>query len=104
MKKKYILFAVFMATVTVLSGCTKKTAQDEAATSESTQAAAETTESGTDAGESSSSIDVSNLKTTTLLDVDLDKLVTLGEYKGIEVVLSKKEVTDEDVASSLKSG
>ncbi len=104
MKKKYILFAVFMATVTVLSGCTKKTAQDEAATSESTQAAAETTESGTDAGESSSSIDVSNLKTTTLLDVDLDKLVTLGEYKGIEVVLSKKEVTDEDVESSLKSG
>lgn len=103
MKKKYILFAVFMATVTVLSGCTRKTAQDEA-TSESTEAPAEAAESGTDAEESSSSIDVSGLKTTTLMDVDLDKLVTLGEYKGIEVVLSKKEVTDEDVENSLKSG
>lgn len=104
MKKKYILFAVFMATVTVLSGCTRKTAQDEAVTSESTEAPAEAAESGTDAEESASSIDVSGLKTTTLMDVDLDKLVTLGEYKGIEVVLSKKEVTDEDVENSLKSG
>ncbi len=103
MKKKYILFAVFMATVTVLSGCTKKTATDESTGTETAETATEASESGTDAEGSSSSIDVSNLKTTTLMDVDLDKLVQLGEYKGIEVTLSKKEVTDEDVESSLNS-
>jgi trigger factor len=100
MKKKYILFAVFTATAVMLSGCSKKTATEPEAEAQVTETGAETTESS---AASSGNIDVSNLKTTTLADVDLDKLVQLGEYKGITVDVTKKEVTDADVEDSLKS-
>ncbi len=102
MKKKYILFAVFTATAVMLSGCSKKAATETEADAQATETGAETTESG-DGAASSGTIDVSNLKTTTLADVDLDKLVQLGEYKGITVDVTKKEVTDADVEDSLNS-
>ena len=102
MKKKYILFAVFMATVTMLSGCTKKTA-DESGDNTGTEAVSETAENENGTDNSDSSIDVSNLKTTTLMDVDLDSLVQLGEYKGIKIDVTKKEITDADVDERLSS-
>ncbi len=102
MKKKYILFAVLMTATIALSGCTKKTADQEGAT-EGTEAVTETAQNETGDSQGSSSIDVSGLTTTTLMDVDLDKLVSLGDYKGITITLAKKEVTDADVESSLNS-
>ncbi len=97
MKKKYLILAVLTAAVTVLSACGSK-AGDEAGTQETP---AETGEAGSEV--STASADLSDLKTTTLLDVDLEKLVQLGEYKGITVDLVKQEVTDGDVEDSLSS-
>ncbi len=103
MKKKYILFAVLTATAVMLSGCSKKPATDAETETPATETGAETTESGDGAASASGTIDVSNLKTTTLAEVDLDNLVQLGEYKGIKVDVTKKEITDADVEDSLKS-
>ncbi len=119
MKKKYMVAAALAAAVTMLAACGQDAATDGSATQDtSTEAAGDTTgdtaaetgaeapEDNTDAaaGESTTpAIDISGLKTTTLVDVDVDKLVVLGDYKGLTLEAEKTEVTDEMVESSLKS-
>jgi trigger factor len=101
MKKKYMLLAVFTA-ATMLTACGKETATQEGASE--TQAEATTEASGETTAEAGTlSENYSDLKTTTLMDLDLDKLVQLGDYKGITVEITRREITDEDVEDSLNS-
>ncbi len=119
MKKKYIAVAALAATVTMLSACGSGASTEGQNPQGQSEGAADTgaqgTESGTtqDAGtdgadtaaegSTTPAIDISGLKTTTLKDVDVDKLVVLGDYKGLSLDVEKTEVTDEMVESSLKS-
>jgi trigger factor len=122
MKKKYMAVAVMAAMVTMLSACgqsagtqgdgaSAETTATESGTAENAAAQQEgageagTSESSDASTESSSTpaIDISGLETTTLKDVDVDKLVVLGDYKGLKLNVVKTEVTDEMVENSLKS-
>ena len=110
MKKKYMLTATALFAAVMMSACGAQADKDNSA-EVSTQAQAETqteavatdaTEGDTTATESTSSYEPkTDIKT--VLDFDLDKLVTLGEYTGIKLETVKADVSDEKVEESLKS-
>ncbi len=93
MKKKFMLSAALMLTVACVSACGSNATNDGTAEG-SAEASAETTGSEEAA---------QDLPTKTVLDYDLDKLVTLGNYVGNTIEATKTEITDEAVESSLKS-
>ncbi len=97
MKKKFILMTATMLTLAALSGCgSDKASEDSNEASTEASAEAGTEASGTDEA-------AKDVPTKTVLDYDLDKLVKLGEYTGLDIEAAKTEVTDENVESSLKS-
>lgn len=51
-------------------------------------------------GSDNATVDNANVA---LKDMEVDKYVTLGEYKGLEVTVPKTEVSDEDVLSWMQS-
>ncbi len=97
MKKKFMLSAALMLTVACVSAC-GSTATNDGAAEGSTEAAAEASAETTGSEEAAQ-----DLPTKTVLDYDLDKLVTLGNYVGNTIEATKTEITDEAVESSLKS-
>ncbi len=82
MKGKKVLAALVMVSALLLSGC-----------GENTNGADGTAESGSQVGE---------VQSVYLKDMDLDKYVTLGEYKGIQVDMTKPVVEEQDVAWELR--
>lgn len=112
--KKYTIVMAALLTTAMLGACGSGAANDESATASSEAAtenasveetaneAATTEDAATDAASTASSLE---LKTDikSVLDYDLDKLVTLGEYTGITLESVKAEVTDQQVEDSLKS-
>ena len=106
MKKNYLLYGVLAATVTLVTACgsnaTTET-ENKPAAEASTEASADDTAVNVDNEQTPepAKIDIEGLNTTTLLDVDVDSLVTLGDYKGIKVEAKKTEVTDQDVEDAL---
>ena len=109
MKKNYLFYGVLAATVTFVTACgsnaTTETETQPAAEASTTEASADDTAVNTDneLTQAPEKIDIEGLKTTSLLDVDVDSLVKLGDYKGITVEAKKKEVTDQDVEDALNS-
>lgn len=106
MKNKYRIFAAIVVAATMLSACgsaKEGEPETEPATTEASAAAEESSQEAASAESSIEAIDVSGLTTTTLKDVDIDSLVKLGDYKGLKLETVKKEVTDADVESALKS-
>ncbi len=109
MKKNYRVFAAVVAAAAMISACgtdaatTDSTAESSATEASGTEASATDSSASDAAATETSSIDISGLKTTTLMDVDIDSLVTLGEYKGITIEATKTEVTDEDVEAEVSS-
>jgi trigger factor len=115
MKKNYRILAALALSVAMLSACgsdntdTASTETTQEAVAETTtEAAAETTTSDAAGAEASAdaadtSFDISGLATKSLQDVEVDKLVTLGEYKGIALTATKTAVSDEDVENNLKN-
>ena len=107
MKKNYLFYGVLAATVTFVTACgsnaTTETENQPAAEASTTEASADDTAVNTDneLTEAPEKINIEGLKTTSLLDVDVDSLVKLGDYKGITVEAKKKEVTDQDVEDAL---
>ncbi len=103
MKKNYVLYGVLAAVVTFVSGCGSNASTDPAAdtqTEANTEASADNTSETTN---EASKISIDGLKSTTLLDVDVDNLVQLGDYKGITVEAVKSEITDQDVEDALNN-
>ena len=97
MKKKFMLSAALMLTVAALSACgSDKTSEGSQEASTETSAEAGTEAAGTEEA-------AQDVATKTVLDYDLDKLVKLGDYIGLDIEAAKTEVTDENVESSLKS-
>ncbi len=106
MKKNYLFYGVLAATVTFVTACGSNASTEpttEAQTEASTEASADNTTENTGDAEAQElpKISIDGLNTTSLLDVDVDNLVKLGDYKGISVEAAKKEVTDQDVEDAL---
>ena len=113
MKKNYRIIAALALSVAMLSACgsdntetasTETTQEAQTQVSTDTSAQAQTADASADqTADADSSFDVTGLTTKTLNDVDVDKIVTLGEYKGITIAVTKTAVSDEDVENNLKS-
>ena len=103
MKKKYLLYGVLAAAAIFVSGCGSNASADTAAEATTEAAGEQSSSDNTATTDGTSSISVDGLKTTTLLDVDVDKLVQLGDYKGITVEASKTVISDKDVEDALSS-
>lgn len=106
MKKNYLFYGVLAATVTFVTACGSNATTEpatEAKTEVSTEASTDNTTDNTQDAENTElpKINIEGLNTKTLLDVDVDSLVKLGEYKGISVDVVKKEITDKDVEDAL---
>lgn len=101
MKKKFFAAAAFaMALMLGMAGCGENTDEEKDDTStESTEEAAATEESEEEI----------LAKMTSLEDVresllkDIDTLVTLGEYNGVEVEITATTVSDEEIEAQIQS-
>ena len=101
MKKRYILLCGLLALTMAVTGCGKKDdAQSSTASGSSVVA-----ESSSDMTLSQVQVPDDYVAPTTLSDltkdIDLDKAVKLGEYKGLKLTKKVKEVTDEDVDNAV---
>ena len=102
MKKNYRIIAALAASMVMLCACGKEAATEttdttteattEATADEAAQSDAQVTADAAAEG-TSGSIDVSGLEAVTLNDVDLDKLVKLGDYKGVTLDVEKKMIS-----------
>ena len=107
--KKYTIVMAALLTTAMLGACGSGAANDESATASSEAATenASVEETGNEAATTDAASTASSLELKTdiksVLDYDLDKLVTLGEYTGITLESVKAEVTDQQVEDSLKS-
>ena len=102
MKKRWLFVLGLLTLSMAVSGCGKK----EETTSTSSSVVSSAAESETE-GVSLSEVEVpaDYVPPTTLADLtgelDLDKLVTLGEYKGLELTKEVVEVSDADIDASV---
>ena len=102
MKKRWLFVLGLLTLAMAVSGCGKK----EETTSTSSSVVSSAAESETE-GVSLSEVEVpaDYVPPTTLADLtgelDLDKLVTLGEYKGLELTKEVVEVSDADIDASV---
>ncbi|MCR5404905.1 MAG: trigger factor [Butyrivibrio sp.] len=110
MKKKHRVLAAMAVAAMMLSACggaANETTNDasgaDSSVTASSEASSQEQTADSAAAASIETIDVSGLPTTTLKEIDVDSLVKLGEYKGLKLETTKKEVTDADVENSLKS-
>ena len=102
MKKRYIVLCGLLALTMAVTGCGKKNdTQNSSVVSGSSVAA----ESSSDMTLSQVQVPADYEAPTTLTDltkdIDLDKVVKLGEYKGLKLTKKVKEVTDEDVDNAV---
>ena len=102
MKKRWLFVLGLLTLSMAVSGCGKK----EETTSTSSSVVSSAAESETE-GVSLSEVEVpaDYVPPTTLADLtgelDLDKLVTLAEYKGLELTKEVVEVSDADIDASV---
>lgn len=100
MKKRAIMISMLLVMALSVTGCSQKTAtkSDDTKTEETTETAATD-----DAEETESDSSEEDTPTTAELmaDIDVEKCVTLGEYKGITVEKTIQSVTDEDVQNEI---
>ena len=102
MKKRYIVLCGLLALTMAVTGCGKKNDTPDSSVVSGSSVAAE---SSSDMNLSQVQVPADYEAPTTLTDltkdIDLDKVVKLGEYKGLKLTKKVKEVTDEDVDNAV---
>ena len=105
MKRKAYLAVAAMCMMLAVNGCgdNKETTKDEAATEQNTESTAEDkAEDSTDKEDSADNSEEAASGDTRLVSVDnVEKYITIAEYKGITLDNSVQEVTDDDVDSKV---
>lgn len=104
MKKRAIMISMLLVMALSVTGCSQKTAtkSDDTKTEETTETAATDDAEGTDSDSSEEDSSEDTPTTAELMaDIDVEKCVTLGEYKGITVEKTIQSVTDEDVQNEI---
>lgn len=107
MKKRAVMIALLLTMTIAAAGCTKKS---EETNSSETKTEASDVADGTDETEEQDTEENEDSqeeeKPTTaelLAEIDVNKCVTLGEYKGITVEKTIEPVTDDDVEKEIQS-
>ena len=101
MKKRALMIAMLLTMTIAAAGCTKKS-------EETTKAeVSDTTEQNEAEAEQDTEVDDAQEEEPTtaelMAEIDVEKCVTLGEYKGITVEKTIEPVTDEDVEQEIQS-
>ena len=100
MKKRAIMISMLLVMALSVTGCSQKTAtkNDDTKTEETASTDdAEQTDSDSEEDTSEDSPTTAEL----MADIDVEKCVTLGDYKGITVEKTIQSVTDEDVQNEI---
>lgn len=101
MKKRALMIAMLLTMTIAAAGCTKKSEETTKAevsdTTEQNEAEAEQDTEADDAQEEEPTT------AELMAEIDVEKCVTLGEYKGITVEKTIEPVTDEDVEQEIQS-
>ena len=101
MKKRALMIAMLLTMTIAAAGCTKKSEETtKAEVSDTTEQNEAEVEQDTEAD------DAQEEEPTTselMAEIDVEKCVTLGEYKGITVEKTIEPVTDEDVEQEIQS-
>lgn len=104
MKKRTVIVALLLAMSIAAAGCAQKS--EEANGSDTQAETADDTDDADEAGDADAedSEDEETPTTAELMeDIDVEKCVTLGEYKGITVEKTIEAVTDQDVEDEIQS-
>lgn len=99
MKRRAIMISMILAMTLAVCGCGQKTTAKDNDTKTEETANTESTENTDDAEEETAAT-----KTTAevMAEVDIEKCVTLGEYKGITVEKTIQAVSDEDIENEIR--
>ena len=100
MKKRAIMISMLLVMALSVTGCSQKTATKDKATK--TEETAKTDDA--EETESDNTEDTSEDTPTTaelMAGIDVEKCVTLGDYKGVTVEKTIQSVTDEDVQNEI---
>lgn len=100
MKKRAIMISMLLVMALSVTGCSQKTATKDKDTK--TEETAKTDDA--EETESDNTEDTSEDTTTTaelMAGIDVEKCVTLGDYKGVTVEKTIQSVTDEDVQNEI---
>lgn len=102
MKKRFITTALTVCLCIAAAGCEKQNGNDQKTDAKETSSQQETDETETDSPEDDTQKEE---KTTADLmkEIDVDKCVTLGTYKGLTVEKTIQPVTEEDVENEIQS-
>lgn len=102
MKKRAVMIALLLTMTIAAAGCTKnseettKTDVSDTTEENETEAEQETEEADDDQEKEPTTAEL-------MAEIDVEKCVTLGEYKGITVEKTIEPVTDEDVEQEIQS-
>ncbi len=101
MKKRAIMISMLLVLALSVTGCSQKTAtKDEDTKTEETAATDDAENTDSDSSEEDTSEDTPTTAEL-MADIDVEKCVTLGDYKGITVEKTIQSVTDEDVQNEI---
>ena len=102
MKKRAVMIALLLTMTIAAAGCTKNSEETT-----KTDVSDTTEENETEAEQDTEEADDDQEKEPTtselMAEIDVEKCVTLGEYKGITVEKTIEPVTDEDVEQEIQS-
>ena len=101
MKKRAIMISMLLVMALSVTGCSQKTAtKDKDTKTEETAATDDAENTDSDSSEEETSEDTPTTAEL-MADIDVEKCVTLGDYKGITVEKTIQSVTDEDVQNEI---
>lgn len=103
MKKRIVILSALLCLA--LAGCnsSSKETENSSETTEETTATTETTASSETTELETETEDPTPVVDTTVEEEGIDKFITLGEYKGLELTKTVTSVTDEEVESKVTS-
>lgn len=107
MKKRAVMIALLLTMTIAAAGCKQKSEETNSSDTKTEEAGStdETQEQNTEEQEDGSEDEEEKVPTTAemMAEIDVEKCVTLGEYKGITVEKTIETVTDEDVEKAVQT-
>jgi trigger factor len=104
MKKRLSLLVLSMSMILLAAGCNSKTDDNKNATATPTPASTEGTDTEGATGTEATATPIPTVTNDLVREeYNLDDYIKLGQYKGVEVTVSKLEVSPEDLAIAIQS-
>ena len=104
MKKKLLMTMMMLGICAACAGCSQDTSDTDTDTAQTEEVSTEAeTEENTEMEEEGTGESAEVTTADLMKDIDVEKCVTLGQYKGITVEKTIQAVTDEDVENEIQS-